>query len=294
MEAATLALEWSAAVAAGGALAGWLGLRDLRHARRLADVPLSRIRSAAQGYVELLGRPRLMPGPQIVSPLTGTPCYWWKCRVTLSANDDTEVIFDATSDDLFYLSDTTGDCIVDPVGATVHPNLARSWRGQLRKPLRPPRGAWDAFFSFGPYHYTEQLITGDVLIAASGWFRTQAAVQAADESRDLAALLGEWKRDRASLLRRFDANHDGRIDQQEWETARAAALEELRAARAEQQLLPDLNVLGQPPDGRQYLLSTRSRQAQQDRYRRRGGALLLVAGAAAAVVLLLLRRHGAA
>jgi len=267
-------------------------LRDVRRAQRLADVPLSRVRSAAQGYVELLGRPRLMPGPDIVSPLTGTPCYWWKCRVTLTANDDTEVIFDASSDDLFYLSDTTGDCIVDPVGATVHPNLVRRWRGQLRKPLRAPRGVWDAFFSFGPYRYTEQLVTGDVLLSASGWFRTQAAVQAADENRDLAALLGEWKRDRAGLLRRFDANHDGRIDQQEWETARAAALEEIRAARAEQQLMPDLNVLGLPPDGRQYLLSTRSRQAQQSRYRRRGGALLGLAAGAALAVPLLLHRYG--
>ncbi|HWY23427.1 MAG TPA: hypothetical protein VNX47_00825, partial [Nevskia sp.] len=161
--ASVLALEWCAASFAGGGIAGWLGLRDLRRAREIEDTPVSRIRSAAQGHVELLGRARLMPGPAIVSPLTGMPCYWWKCRVWLTSENDTEVIFDAASDDLFYLSDTTGDCIVDPVGATVQPNLVRSWRGQLRKPLHAPRSAWDAFLSSGPYRYSEQLITGDVL-----------------------------------------------------------------------------------------------------------------------------------
>ncbi len=289
--ASVLALEWCAASFAGGGIAGWLGLRNLRRARELEDTPVSRIRSAAQGQVELLGRPRLMPGPAIVSPLTGMPCYWWKCRVWQSYEDDTEVIFDASSDDLFYLSDTTGDCIVDPVGAVVQPNLVRSWRGQLRKPLHAPRSAWDAFLTSGPYRYSEQLITGDVLVSASGWFRTQAAVQAADESRDLAALLAEWKQDRAALLRRFDANHNGRIDPDEWEAARAAALEEVRAARAEQQLMPDLNVLGKPPDGREFRLSAIPRLDQHSRYRGRGRFLLALSGMAVLGVLLTLRLH---
>ena len=283
------ALEWALAAGCGGIAAVWFGLRDLGRARELEDTPQSRIRSAAQGYVQLLGRARLMPGPPILSPLSGVPCIWWHFRVTMTADKETEVLVDATSDDLFYLGDTTGDCIVDPVGATVQPNISRSWRGHLRKPMQLPRSRWDAFFSFGPYRYTEQLITDDALLTAKGWFRTQAAVQAADESRDLAALLGEWKRDRRELLRRFDANHNGRIDPEEWEAARAAALEEIRAQRAEQQAMPDLDVLGLPPDGREFLLSAIPRQQLLERYRLRGRLLLATAALAALSLLPLLR-----
>lgn len=288
--AALLALEWCAAALAGGSFAGYLGLRDLRRARELEDTPLSRVRSAAQGYVELLGRAELMPGPPILSPLTGVPCVWWRCRVVHTVDNDVEVIFDQTSDDLFYLADTTGECIVDPVGAEVRPDIARTWRGHARKPMRPPASAWDAFFSFGNFRYSEQLISRDVLVSAKGWFRTQAAVQDSDESRDLAALLGEWKRDRAGLLRRFDADRNGHIDAAEWETARAAALEEIRTRRAELQALPDLNVLGRPPDRREFLLSAMPRQALLHRYLRRGRLLVGVSILATLSVLPIL--HG--
>lgn len=289
--ASILALEWCAALLAGAVIAGWLGLRELRRARALEDTPVSRIRSAAQGYVDLIGRAGLMPGPAIVSPLTGMPCYWWKCKVWQTYEDDTDIIFDATSDDLFLLSDTTGECIVDPVGARVQPNLERQWRGRLRKPLRAPRNDWEAFFSSGPFRYSEQLVTGDVLLSASGWFRTQAAVQASDENRDLTALLAEWKQDRAALLRRFDTNHNGRIDPDEWEAARAAALEEVRAARAEQRLMPDLNVLGKPPDGREFRISALPRHEMRDRYRNRGRFLAALASLALFGALLVLSRQ---
>jgi hypothetical protein len=267
-------------------------MHQLRQARELRDTPLSRIRSAAQGEVDLLGRARLMPGPEIFTPLTSTPCVWWRCRVWHTVGKETEVIYDATSDDLFYLSDTTGDCIVDPVGAEVEPSVARVWRGNLRKPLTAPRSRWDALFSFGDYRYSEQYIARDVLLTGRGWFRTQAALQAADESRDLAALLGEWKRDRASLLRRFDADHNGTIDAQEWEVARAAALEQIRAEREQQGTLPDLNVLGKPPDGRDFLLSAVSRQMLQQRLERRGWALLTACAAASLAVLWTLHAYG--
>lgn len=284
-------LQWALAALGGAAAAGWFGLRELRRARELEDTPQSRIRSAAQGYVQLLGRARLMPGPPILSPLSGAPCVWWRFRVVDTSNRESEVIADASSEDLFYLSDTTGDCIVDPVGASVEPNVSRRWRGHLRKPLHLPRNRWDAFLTFGRYRYSEQLITEDALFTAKGWFRTQAAVQAADESRDLAALLGEWKRDRRDLLRRFDANHNGRIDPEEWEAARAAALEEIRTQHAGEQAMPDLDVLGLPPDRREFLLSAIPRQRLLRRYRLRG-RLLLAAAALAGLGLLLLSGHG--
>ena len=64
----------SLAASIGGLI--W-GFRSWRRSRLIEDTPLSRVRSATQGYVELGGRARLMPGPPILAPLTLQSCTWW-------------------------------------------------------------------------------------------------------------------------------------------------------------------------------------------------------------------------
>ena len=60
-------------VAAGALAVGGAGLSIGRwaRARHLLDTPTSRIRSAAQGYVELVGILRELAVPQPVAPLKG-------------------------------------------------------------------------------------------------------------------------------------------------------------------------------------------------------------------------------
>ncbi|HEY1992361.1 MAG TPA: hypothetical protein VGH71_07845, partial [Gammaproteobacteria bacterium] len=65
----------------GCLLAFFMGWRFQRRLRIIAETPKSLIRSAAQGYVELQGIARLMPGPPIVAPLTGKRCVWWSYRI---------------------------------------------------------------------------------------------------------------------------------------------------------------------------------------------------------------------
>src|SRR3546814_14184480 len=85
----------------------------------------------------------------------------------------------------------------------------------------------------GEYRYTEeQICIGDPLYAL-GMFRSQTAVLSEDEAGDVRDLLRDWKRHHRELLRRFDRNGDGEIDVQEWDTARAAAIAEVRAAQLE-------------------------------------------------------------
>jgi len=64
---------------------GWLAFRSLHIARLIEDTPTSRIRSAAQGYVELAGRCRPLDGTQNLAPLTQRPCVWWSYRIQQKA-----------------------------------------------------------------------------------------------------------------------------------------------------------------------------------------------------------------
>ncbi len=255
----------------------------LHRARLIENMATSRVRSAAQGYVELEGFARLLPGPEIRSPLSGARCCWWRYRIerreTVWRNgrrsSDWRTIESGTSDELFVLADATGACVVDPDGASVHPSLKRQWRGTHRRPQRiPDQTPW---LQWGDYRYSEQLLqVGDPLYAL-GWFRTQSAHLEIDEAADLAALLREWKADQQALLARFDANRDGQIDLREWEAVRRSALEQVRSAHVERTLDPDIHVLCRPPDRRSYLLSTLSQHALARSLRLRGALGLIAA-----------------
>jgi len=290
-------------------LLGFLGcLWQLRRARLHENTPTSRIRSAAQGYVELEGIAGTLPGPEIISPLTRTPCVWWSVTVerlhqdrdesyhrqsayTLSDNwgwaglfgemvlhkASSRIVRREQSDDLFVIRDQTGDCVVDIAGASVRPSVSRSWRGTSAIPdYGPEAGVW--FPLGGRYRYTEKLIRiGDPLYVL-GWFRTHREHQEFDRAAELRALLAEWKSDRTELLRRFDANGDGEIDLQEWEQVRQAAKTEVARMQVERSTAPDVNIIAAPRDRRPFIVST----VPQARlvFRARLAAVLLLAMAA--------------
>ncbi|NKF22868.1 GIDE domain-containing protein [Solimonas marina] len=277
------------------------GFRRLQRARLLEDTPPSRIRSAAQGYVELRGFARLLPGPPIVSPLTGTRCVWWKFRVEQRRDyhdgsrqrREWQLLRAGCSEELFTLADDSGECIVDPYGAEVLPSQSRAWSGHTPFPGPAPRRR--SWFSVGggQYRYRELLVcVGDPLYA-HGRFQSQSAVTDTNVARDVRELLADWKRDHRELLRRFDTDGDGQISLVEWEAARAAALAEVRNAQLERSLQPDLHVLRRPGDGRRFLISTLS-QEQLARRLRRSAALLVSASLpiAIATAWLLIRRFG--
>lgn len=284
---------WTCALLAAATLAGvWLGFRRLRRARLIEDTPTQRLRSAAQGYVELEGTARWMPGPEIRAPLSRTPCVWWRYRIEQRRGSGKNArwhrLEGGVSDDLFLLDDGTGECVIDPEGAQVYPDVRRQWRGATRRPLRIPsadRGWLGRLgIGFGSYRYSENLISLQAPLHALGSFSTVRAAREADDKAAVRELLAEWKRDREALLARFDADGDGDIDMQEWENARAEALETVRRQRAEQAEPPDTHVLRKPADGRAFLLSTWP-QDKLARYKRISAAFLL-AGAAVGGVLL--------
>ncbi|HKY93176.1 MAG TPA: EF-hand domain-containing protein [Nevskiaceae bacterium] len=116
-------------------------------------------------------------------------------------------------------------------------------------------------------------------------------MRAEDTSRDVSELLADWKRDQRELLRRFDANQDGKIDLEEWEAVRRAALEHVHAEQVERSVQPDLHVLARAGDRRPFILSTRAEAVLSRDYRRAGGASIFagIAAVGAGIFALLAR-----
>jgi hypothetical protein len=128
----------------------------------------------------------------------------------------------------------------------------------------------------GKYRYTEHRLEPHERLYAIGSFRSLGGVSVESPDHAVAELLRDWKQDQASLLARFDADHDGVISAAEWERARAAAREQVVAAAGAKAVSPGINVLSKPEDGRAFLLAASDEQTLALRLRRR--ALAGVAG----------------
>jgi len=261
------------------ALAGFYGIfRFLHRARLIEDLPTSKVRSAAQGYVELEGLAELLPGEPIHAPITGSRCVWFSYKVEERANNGTRsggkwrVIEKGTSHHIFRLVDDSGECIIDPEGAVVIPAAREVWysRNERRSMgMMPPTKGWTRHLTTGRYRYTEQRIHAADDLHAIGWFTTGGGSQELPNTEvELRALLMQWKRDQAMLHERFDANGDGVIDVHEWDQVRREARREVLRDQAERQRRPPYNLLRKPADGRTFLLSTLPQEHLSQRYRR--------------------------
>lgn len=220
---------------AGLALVGWKV--SYGRTRTMADLPTSRVASAAQGYVELFGQAQWHEGQRMIAPRSRFNCVWYRFLVEEKKGKDWRKVDGGISDATFILRDASGECVIDPEGAEVLTSSKRTWLSE-------------------PYRITEWLIRpGDSVYALGAFVSIDPADPNADAKADTAALLAEWKRDRRKLLERFDSNGDGEIDMQEWERVRAAAAEEVSGNQKVQQQLPQLHMMRKPKDGRAYMLS---------------------------------------
>ncbi len=260
--------------------------RNWRWARMIEDIPTSRARSAHQGYVELQGTAELMDGPPIRTPISTRDCVWWSLTVDERTGDGWRTISRETSDELFYLRDDTGQCIVDPEGAHVSaPHKRVTLTG---RPKATVSGA-----SAGRFRNTERFIAPHDRLYVIGLHKTHKGIDHWDSEAELLEKLREWKRDQDRLLHRFDTNRDGRIDAREWEAARRAARAEVAREHREASVQPGVSVLGAPQDSRPFLIAADDQRGYTRRLRRIAaitGALFLAG--AAVVSLMLAARFG--
>ncbi|MCQ4260623.1 E3 ubiquitin ligase family protein [Stutzerimonas stutzeri] len=267
---------------------GWLWVTRWSKVRHLLDTPTSRIRSAAQGYVELAGVLREWDdAPPLFAPLTGKACLWWRYRIEeyrAGGNRSTwRIIEQGTSDGLLRLSDSTGECLVDPRGAEVLPARYDRWTGDLRHPRGVPhRGALAWLTGHRKYRYVEERLHADEPLYAIGDFRTNGGGrQGLDVHVAQREVVREWKEDYAGLLQRFDNNRDGQLDQAEWSRVRLAASLEAQNRHRLAGTEAAEHRLMRPGEGLPFVLSSHGEEVLARRYRwhAAGGAVLCLVGA---------------
>jgi hypothetical protein len=278
-------LALTAFLAAATAYAVYRLFVSLRRDRFAADTPLARIRSAAQGYVHLEGEAGPPPEGPIAAPLSGLPCVWWDYKIEqhqrAGNNNRNEwcVIDRATSVTPFSLRDRDGECLVGPVGADVTPTAHETWYGDTPRPACLPGLEGRGWSPDREYRYTERMIGAGTRLTVLGELRSRSMVESIE--REVGKVVVDWKHDPATLLARFDRNHDGRVDGEEWEAARAAARQQVEASLGSKE--QRVSVVGQTTHGEPFLIAPLDTQHLVSREKHRA-----VLALAASVVLALL------
>lgn len=224
-------------------------LSALKRLRAVRDTPTSKVASAAQGYVELTGRGHRFGDPPLLSKLSLLPCLWYRYRIEQRDSEKNwKTVDNGESDDSFMLRDDTGECVVDPEQAEILTRHCDQWHD-------------------GDYRYTEWKLIEQDRLYVIGQFRTQGGGNLEFDTRaELNALLAEWKKDLPALHARFDLDNNGTLDMREWMLARSAAKRDVAKMMREAQAHPDIHIIGQPRDGKLFLISNLTSEKLSRRY----------------------------
>ncbi|WML89218.1 EF-hand domain-containing protein [Thiothrix lacustris] len=204
-----------------------LGL--FRRYRLIVDTPTSRLSSSAQGYVELRGT-ALLPAGESFRGLPHLPVTVW--------------LPGYVEDEPFVLEDEHGRCLLYPEHAEI---VTRTGDNHL--------------------FLLHAIYPGQTLYALGELYTQRADNLQLDRRERLAALLAEWKSDQQQLLENFDANGNGQIDPDEWQTVRQAAEQWVAEDLREQQRAPGTHVMAGAQAGQLFLITNIPPEELARRYR---------------------------
>ena len=258
------------AAAATTLLALWRFLVRVQRDRLVADTPEARIRSAAQGYVKVRGRTQPAGPAPTAAPLSTRPCVWWSYEIAHEERDSKgnrrwQTTDSRNSVEPFALVDEDdARCLVGPVKAEITPTVRNVWYGSTAWPMSgPPQSEPGSFLlRLGSWRYTELLLGVGAHLCVMGEFRSHSEV--GDVNAAAAAKIHEWKQDQQALLARFDLDHDGRLNDAEWEAARQAAARESQNQTLQSSIVRE-SVISEPTNGEPFLIAPLSEVALERR-----------------------------
>jgi hypothetical protein len=265
--------------AAGYAL--YLAYRNFKKSRLIGDMPTSLIRSASQGFTELIGigKPH---GKHLSAPLTATPCLWWYYAIEQyksSGKSSSWVKLESGSSELpFNIDDGSGLCQVLPEGADLTARHNKKWQGRLRHPLgetgKKSTSTLGRLLStnigFGKrYRYTERLIKEHDPLYILGHFSTDSGGKRSLSIEKMTGnILRSWKGDFADLLEKYDSNGDGELDIAEWKSVQQAARKEALKQQRENSQQDKEHAIAKPvATGLPFLIGSDEQDALSGRYR---------------------------
>jgi len=276
-----LSIAYGAVLSAAGF---WMWQHGQRRARLIEDIPTSKIATAPQGYVELLGRAVQLPDAPLLTGLSGTPCLWYRWEVA-QRGDATHTrdlvtglfasfVYWPESSELsqysFGIEDDTGVAVIFPHQAEIIVAHRQVWHEGDRR------------------YIEERIMPGDALYVLGDFSTHNPGQVAFDMLDEVAAQISIWRADHPSLLRRFDTNLNGVLDADEWEAMHREAMRIAKKRAAEIQSQTQLHRITAPDLGRHFLLSTQAPELLAGHYRfwRSVGLAFFLGGGALSVWLM--------
>ncbi len=189
------------------------------------------------------------------------------------------------------MDDGTGICRVEPEGAEIACLHRKVWYGHSRRPssasIAASKGLLDKVSMLGGsnrYRYTEYLIReGDPLYLLGHFISDASGRRTLTVDQVTGRIVRQWKRDYDQLMVRFDADGNGILDEEEWQTVRHSAREQARAEQRATNGEPAEHALVKPDNGGlPFIIGSRGQDHLSRQYRWRaalGAIAFLAAGA---------------
>jgi hypothetical protein len=165
------------------------------------------------------------------------------------------------------------------VKAEITPTVHNVWYGATSWPTSGP-GQSTSLLRLGSWRYTERLLDVGARVCVLGEFRSHS--ETGDLNGSIAAKLHEWKQDQQALLARFDLDHDGKLNDAEWQAARQAAARECQAHTLQSTIVRE-SVISEPTNGEPFLVAPLS-EAALERREKLFAALYLALGCVGVIV----------
>ena len=258
---------WAGIITAGALFCLFKTRHAFKKLRLVEDMPTSLIRSASQGFTELVGVGKPLAEP-IISPLTSLPCLWWRYNIERykkrhgSQAGSWVSVKRQTSEMPFNIDDGTGLCQIFPAGAELSSRHKHRWYGRSLNPnsnpnpFNSPLGSKADLISralsgFGRrYRFTEHLILDGDPLYVLGHFETDATGhRTLSVDKVMGDILSHWKQDFGALLDQYDTNGDGELCLKEWQQVRAAAEKVALKQQSKNSALPAEHTMSKPENG---------------------------------------------